>query len=147
MENGEYLTGVAYLLVAGFFAYITGYPPNIPPNIISSYDYPIFRIIGLTGIIGIGLYSVEMAILGAIGYGIVAEDIVKTSTKRRAIQKQKEKEKEGFENKDINMIHLLPGPADLEKSKNITEKKTANIMNIQATINNLQEQVNALIGK
>jgi hypothetical protein len=80
--NQEAINGLLYVILAGSLASIISFPPNVPSYIIQLYDYPILRVIVLTIISGIGLYIPEVALLLAVGYGIIGEDIIKSASVR-----------------------------------------------------------------
>ena len=142
--NQEIFVSVLYVLVAGGLASMTSFPPNLPAYIISWYDYPILRVILLLLISGVGIYVPEIALLLAIGYGIIGEDIIKTASKISV------NNKEGFissPNNELEYIQLLPGPSDMLDSKNIVSKKTASLDGIQNTLKSLQTQIQSMITK
>jgi hypothetical protein len=143
--NSDIFVSVLYVLLAGGLASATSFPPRLPPYVIGWYDYPIIRVILLTLISGIGIYVPEIALLLAIGYGIIGEDIIKTASNK----------KEGFESSkdakspelDLEHIQLLPGPSDVEESKNLVSKRTASLDGIQNTLRSLQLQIQSMVSK
>jgi hypothetical protein len=139
--NQEIFVSALYVLLAGGLASVTSYPPRLPAYIIAWYDYPIIRVILLAIVSGIGMYVPEIALLLAIGYGIVGEDIIKTASKKKS-------DKEGFlASSTSNEIQLLPGPSDMLESKNIVAKKTASLDGIQNTLRSLQIQIQSMTSK
>jgi hypothetical protein len=143
--NHEIFITALYILLAGGLASMTSFPPSLPAYIIRGYDYPIIRVILLALVSGIGIYVPEIALLLAIGYGIVGEDIIKSSTKNKA-DTVPDKSKEGFTS-SIEQIQLLPGPSDVEESKNIVARKTASLDSIQNTLRSLQIQIESMTSK
>jgi len=145
--NSDIFVSVLYVLLAGGLASATSFPPRLPSYVIGWYDYPIIRVILLTLISGIGIYVPEIALLLAIGYGIIGEDIIKTASNK----------KEGFESSkdaksleldlDLEHIQLLPGPSDVEESKNLVSKRTASLDGIQNTLRSLQLQIQSMVSK
>jgi len=143
--NQEIFVSALYVLLTGGLASVTSYPPRLPAYIIAWYDYPIIRVILLAIVSGIGMYVPEIALLLAIGYGIVGEDIIKTASKKKS-------DKEGFlasstSNDEMEKIQLLPGPSDMLESKNIVAKKTASLDGIQNTLRSLQIQIQSMTSK
>jgi len=149
--NQETIVVLLYVFLAGGLANITSFPPKLPGYVIQMYDYPIIRVILLALISGIGLYVPEIAVLLAIGYGIVGEDIIKTS--RISKDEIKGEKSEGFlgsedgkeKEKEMGYIQLLPGPSDMIESREIASKKTASIDGIQNTLRSLQIQIQSMI--
>ena len=139
--NSDIFVSVLYVLLAGGLASATSFPPRLPPYVIGWYDYPVIRVIILALISGIGIYVPEIALLLAIGYGIIGEDIIKTASNTN----------EGFDAlndvKDLEHIQLLPGPSDVEESKNIVSKRTASLDGIQNTLRSLQLQIQSMVSK
>ena len=112
---------------------ITSYPPALPINIIQMYDYPIIRLLVLGGIFYIALHYPDVSILLAVVYAILADDIVKTSTRLKS---------EEFRNsKDFPLINLLPGTSDIQEANEVSEQKMVSLDMIKDTIQRLESQV------
>jgi hypothetical protein len=109
----------------------TSYPPNLPIRAIELYDYPIVRLLVLGGIFYIGTIIPDVAILLGIVYAILADDIVKTSS--RHVQ-------ESFQG-SYPMINLLPGVSDVQQANSFADKKVAPLDTIKETIRNLEAQI------
>jgi hypothetical protein len=156
--NQEAINGLLYVILAGSLASIISFPPNVPSYIIQLYDYPILRVIVLTIISGIGLYIPEVALLLAVGYGIIGEDIIKSASvgavggdnpriKVGAVGGDNPRN-EGFKaNQEEKLINLLPGPTDMLESKEIVSRKTASLDGIQNTLRSLQIQIQTMLPK
>ena len=147
--NQEIFVSVLYVLLAGGLASVTSFPPRLPSYVIGLYDYPILRVILLAIISGVGIYVPEIALLLAIGYGIVGEDIIKTASKKKSDDNG---DKEGFlasstSNDEMEKIQLLPGPSDMLESRKIVGKKTASLDGIQNTLRSLQIQIQSMTSK
>jgi hypothetical protein len=147
--NQEILVSALYVLLASGIASITSFPPKVPGYIIGWYDYPILRVFLLAIVSGVGVYVPEIALLLAIGYGILGEDIIKTSSKFPS--NNRDTDKEGFmtssSSEELEHIQLLPGPSDMMMSKDIVTKKTASLDGIQNTLRSLQAQIQTMVGK
>jgi hypothetical protein len=111
---------------------ITSYPPNLPVGVIQSYDYPIVRLLVLGGIFYTAIHLPDLAILLAIVYAILADDIVKTSSKVKEMP-------EGFS--DFQMINLLPGASDVQEANIVSEKKMVSLDMVKDTIQRLESQI------
>ena len=152
--NQEAINGLLYVILAGSLASIISFPPNVPSYIIQLYDYPILRVIVLTIISGIGLYIPEVALLLAVGYGIIGEDIIKSASvgansrvKVGAVGGDNPRN-EGFKaNQEEKLINLLPGPTDMLESKEIVSRKTVSLDGIQNTLRSLQIQIQSMLPK
>lgn len=113
---------------------ITSYPPTLPVSVIQMYDYPVMRLLVLGGIFYIATILPEIAILLAIVYAILADDIVKTSSRKKSESFQTSKN-------DYPLINLLPGTSDLEDANVITDKKMVSLDTIKDTIQTLEAQI------
>lgn len=131
------------LILALALAVILSYPPQLPPNVVKAYDYPIIRLLVLSGIFGLAYFSPEHAIILAMAYAILADDIVKTSARVR--------EKEGFVSSTagFNMINLLPGPTEVQDASKIVSNTNGQISldTLLGTIKQLETQVQDLSRK
>lgn len=134
------------LILALALAVILSYPPQLPPNVVKAYDYPIIRLLVLSGIFGLAYYYPEFAIILAIAYAILADDIVKTSARVKG---------EGNENftsasaSGFNMINLLPGPSEVQEASKFVGNTNGQVSldTLLGTIKQLETQVQDLSRK
>lgn len=125
-------------IVALFLAFILSYPPKLPLPVIQAYDYPIIRLLILSGVFYMSWTLPDVGIVFAIGYAILADDIVKTY--------QRKTNQESFSGGEFQMIHLLPGPSEVQDAHTFANQKVS-VESIQDTIQHLQAQISELSSK
>jgi len=79
---------ISSLVIAPLIAIMTSYPPLLPRQVIQLFDFPIFRLIGLSLVLVLAFIAPITAIVMGIGFAILLEDILKTSKIGEAFQSQ-----------------------------------------------------------
>lgn len=119
------------LIIALILSIVSSYPPTIPAIMIKAYDYPIIRLLILSGIFYLSTIIPDLIIPIAIVYAILSDDIVKTSSR------------EQFQGRPINkypLINLLPGASEVQEAKHFSEKQVS-VDSIKDTIQKLEVQI------
>jgi hypothetical protein len=122
------------LIIALILSIVSSYPPTIPMIMIKAYDYPIIRLLLLTGIFYLSTIIPDLIIPIAIVYAILSDDIVKTSSR------------EQFQGSPINsypLINLLPGASEIHEARQYSEKHVS-VDSIKDTLQKLEAQISDL---
>ena len=119
------------LIIALILSVVSSYPPTIPMIIVKAYDYPIIRLILLSGIFYLSTIIPDLMIPIAIVYAILSDDIVKTSSR------------EQFQGRSVNsypLINLLPGASEVHEAREYSEKHVS-VDSIKDTLQKLEAQI------
>lgn len=122
------------LIIALGLSVVSSYPPTIPKPFISAYDYPIIRLLVLSGIFYLATIIPDLIIPIAIVYAILSEDIVKTISR------------EHFQGSPVSkypLINLLPGISDVQEARQYSEKQVS-LESIKDTLQKLEAQISDL---
>lgn len=122
------------LIIALILSIVSSYPPTIPMIMIKAYDYPIIRLLLLTGIFYLSTIIPDLIIPIAIVYAILSDDIVKTSSREQF---------QGSPNNSYPLINLLPGASEIHEAKQYSEKHVS-VDSIKDTLQKLEAQISDL---
>lgn len=124
------------LFLALVMSLILSYPPNLPAYAIQYYDYPIVRMLIIGGAFALTYLEPSVAIVLAMGYAILADDINKTHSK------VSNTDNEQFVSQEF--ISLLPGQTDVLDAEKVMDYKEAQMSGLLNTVKKLEAQIESL---
>lgn len=122
------------LIIALILSIVSSYPPTIPAIIVKAYDYPIIRLLVLSGIFYLSTIIPDFIIPIAIVYAILSDDIVKTNSREHF---------QGKGNNEYPLINLLPGAREVQEAKQFSEKQVS-LESVKDTLQKLEAQISDL---